>query len=536
MTSAAEATAFVAPRRHPHNQIEVGAFLLFLSIYTLTGPGRIDMIDGQYRFEVSWNMVDLGRPIVRDAFLQARTGVDGARYSYYGPAASVAGAPLVAIGYVFGDEDGELARFLFSFTSAIFSAAILSLLLHWWLRMGFSARKALSWTVVVGLATLLWPLATSTFDQAQHAFFVLASAYAGRRSADGGMPKRWAMLCGSFAGILLLYQFAYVVVAPWLALSLVGQWRPFQFRPALSRLAYFAIAFLTCAALLCIYNVARFGSPFDIGGFSGLPGLGNPLVGVAGLTVSPGKGILWYSPVILLQLWSIRLLARARHALATTVVATSLADFLLISSLSFYGGDWCWGPRYFVTTLPLLALGLPYLRLGTPVRRWMARAIVSAGLLVQIAGLSMDHQGFFFARALRPHFWTDAAFNFRHSQLVARLGELRGLLAGVRPAKVVPFRPGPYASLSTYCIFGTDPPIAPVWMKAYPVFYLPRPWPLWMPSLPADSRPAPVAPTAGVLLLVGALGIVRLRRGILEKHASGADGLTPTEHGPAVER
>ena len=533
MTSAAEATESVTPR--PRRHLEVGVFLFFLALYALSGPGRIDMIDGQYRFEVSWNLVESGRPIVRDVFLQARTGVDGARYSYYGPAASVAGAPLVAIGYLLGGEDGELARFLFSFTSAVFAAGTLALLLHWWLRMGFSARKALAWTAVVGLATLLWPLATSTFDQAQHAFCILAAAYAGRRATAESKPKIWTLLCGSLAGILLLYQFAYIVVAPWLALSLLGQWRPFQFRPALPRLAYFAIAFLTCGGLVCLYNLARFGSPFDIGGFPGLPGLGNPFVGVAGLTFSPGKGILWYSPVILLQLWSMRLLARARQVLAATVVATSLADFLLVSSLSFYGGDWCWGPRYLVTTLPLLALGLPYLQLGTPVRRWMARTIVGVGLLMQIAGLSMDHQGFFFARALRPHFWTDAAFNFRHSQLIARAHELRGLLSGVRPAKVLPFRPGPYPFLSTYCIFGTNPRISPAWMKTYPVFYLPRPWPLWMPSLPANSRPVPVAPAAGVLLLLGALGIVQIRRGILGTHTSGPGSLTPAEHGPTLE-
>jgi hypothetical protein len=171
MTKGSEATEPAEARRKHH--LEAGVFLVFLAIYALSGPGRIDMIDGQYRFEVAWNLVEMGRPVVRDVFLGARTGLDGARYAYYGPAASVAGVPLVALGYIFGGEDGELARFLFSFTSAFFAAGTLALLLHWWLRMGFSEGKALAWSGVVGIATLLWPVSTSVFDQSQHAFFIL---------------------------------------------------------------------------------------------------------------------------------------------------------------------------------------------------------------------------------------------------------------------------------------------------------------------------------------------------------------------------
>ena len=500
------------PRKNHH--LEAGVFLFFLALYALSGPGRIDMIDGQYRFEVSWNLVELGRPVVRDVFLKARTGLDGARYSYYGPAASVAGAPLVALGYLLGGEDGELARFLFSFTSAFFAAGTLALLLHWWLRMGFSSRKSLFWTLVVGGATLLWPLATSVFDQAQHAFFFLAAAYAGTRAVNDTRYLRWSLLCGACAGSLLLFQITYVAVAPLLAASLLSGWRPLGIKAALPRLWSFAISFIACATLAGLNNFLRFGSPLDIGGFPGHPGLGNPLVGIAGLLVSPGKGVLWYSPVIILQLWSLRLLARAKPVLAATVVATFLAHFFLIASMSFYGGDWCWGPRYLVTTLPLLALGLPYLRFHTSLRRWVLRTIVGAGVLVQLVGLSLDHQGFFFERALPPWFWTDPSFNFRHSQLASRVLELRDVASGARATKESPFRPGPYPALSTYCIFGTDPRVSPTWMKSYPVFYLPRPWPLWMPHLPKEDRPVPLAPAVCVLVLVGAVGALQLRRGL----------------------
>jgi hypothetical protein len=195
------------------------------------------------------------------------------------------------------------------------------------------------------------------------------------------------------------------------------------------------------------------------------------------------------------------------------------AHFSLISSLSFYGGDWCWGPRYLVTTTPILSLGLPLMRIGDNVRRRVARTLIGIGLLVQVAGLSMDHQGFFFAHNLPDWFWADPAANFRHSQLAYRVKELRDLFTSTKPRSLVPFQPGPYPTLPTYAIFGPNPRpskrIAPeIWMKAYPIFYVPRPWPLWMPRLPVDMQPVPPLPTASLFAMAGLAGAILIRRGL----------------------
>jgi hypothetical protein len=506
-----------APTQRQQRRLLAGVFFAFLSFYALTGPGRIDTIDGQFRFEVAWNIIDTGQPTIRDVHLGARTGRNGARYSYYGIAASVASSPLVWLGYLLGSEDGELARFLFSLTSAVYAAAALSLLLHWWLRLGIPVGRALGWTTVVGLATMLWPLAASAFDQAQHALFVLASAYAGYRASEGRRSNTWAVAAGLGAGILVLYQPTFVVLTPILALSLLGNTRPLRARPALAQLLFFSAALALCTGLASLYNFWRWGSVFEAGAVPGPrpPILGNPAYGIAGLLVSPGKGILWYSPVVVLEVWSLRALWRSKPALALTAVTMAVAHLVFISCLRFYGGDWCWGPRYLVMTLPLLALGLPFLRVdNSRLRVWMVRGIVTAGLLVQLAGVSMDHQGFFFARALAPWFWTDQTFYFRNSQLAYRIHELRDLFAGVGPSRTLPFAPGPYPALPTYCIFGTTPSLEPEWMKSYPVFYVPRPWPLWVPRLPLNFRPVPPLPTAAIFLIMGMTGWMLIRRGL----------------------
>ncbi len=61
----------------------------------------------------------------------------------------------------------------------------------------------------------------------------------------------------------------------------------------------------------------------------------------------------------------------------------------------------------------------------------------------------------------------------------------------------------------TYCLFGPgrlEVPRSDRWMRSFAVFYLPRPWPLWMERIPPPDRPFPLAPAAALVALVGAAG------------------------------
>ena len=43
----------------------VGIGLLVFGLYAITGPGRIDMIDGQIRYEAAVRWLQEGRPLIR---------------------------------------------------------------------------------------------------------------------------------------------------------------------------------------------------------------------------------------------------------------------------------------------------------------------------------------------------------------------------------------------------------------------------------------------------------------------------------------
>ncbi len=519
-----------------------GIFMCTLSVYVVSSPGRIDMIDGQLRYEVTASLIDDGRPIIRDPALKFAgvRGRNGLRYAHYGAGGSIVGLFPVWLGSLFPDPDGELRRFLFSLTSCFLGAAATALLYLFYLDLGISRKRALAWTLVSSFATLLWPASTSSFDQAQRAFFLLLAVYLGCRSATQG-PARLAAWAGLVAGVLILYRGGLLILVPALALSTLA-WPvdsrqiPEQgaqklldalrslLRPAQQRMRYalFVGGAVVGLALALAYHVLCFGSLFDLGRAllqqktSSPPLFGEPLAGLATLLVSPGKSIFLYSPPIILGLGGLRQLWRQKPTLALTVLATSVILVLLLSNLAFVGGDWCWGPRYLVPLLPLWALAFPFVP-TQGVRRVLVTAVVAAGLAVQLMALAVDHQRFFFERGLPDHFWgQDPWFYFKHSALVARPGDIASLREGV-PETAKQFAPGPYPFLRTYCIFGNAPSnrsSAPVWMRQFSVFYLPRPWPFWMKSIEQGRRPINIATWLAGSLAIAMAGIVCIYSGL----------------------
>ncbi|MCS7079206.1 MAG: hypothetical protein NZ585_04040 [Chloracidobacterium sp.] len=515
--------------------LATGLFLLVGAVYVLTSPGRIDIIDGQCRFEVARSLVEVGKPTLRDPMLVwiGVRGRDGRLYSHYGVAASALGAPLVALGKLGDDWKGERQRFLFSLTSALVAAGLAVVLLYFLLDLGVTPGRAVLWTLVNAFATLTFIGATTTFDNVQQAFFVLCAAWCAYRSARrrsvgyavvGGLCAGW--LVNFVEHLVLLWPFLALMCSrvsvtppplvgdlrPWLAQLWTAFWKTTTGRASLQRIAAFSVGCSAGLLLFGFYNVLRFGHPLDTGKFN-IPGhpsfLGNPLYGIPGLLISPGKGVMWYSPPILLALFGYAGLRAKAPMTARMMLAASVTLVAFLGCISFYGGDWCWGPRYLLPVLPLWALTFAFLPQRT-LLNWTAAVIVAAGVGVQALGLSLDHQRFFLERCLPPHFWaTDPGFNFRESALLARPFEL---LDPVNPSArdlACWFRPGPYDDANTYCLFGLAPERAddsPLWALNFEVFYVGRPWVIWMPRQPRERQPIPIRWWLFGTLTAGAVG------------------------------
>jgi hypothetical protein len=486
----------------------LGVFLVAAAVYIATAPGRIDIIDGQYRFEVARNIVESGSTQVHDPFLgYAVRGVLGT-YSPYGISGSLTAAPLVALANLTGEPSQNRQQFFFSLTSPLLGAASMAVLFVFMTALGVAPFHAIWWTAVAAFATLVFPVATSTFDQTQHGFFLLCAcglAFLSARRESRGL----AAGAGLLLAFLVNFQQTYAIVLPTVAIAALAP-------PGVSREAQrrgferAGVVLFAGAAGVLVWmgiNSFRYGSILHTVQMNVAhpPALGNPLIGLPGLLVSPGKSIFLYSPPSILALFGLRRLWAIERRLTEAILATSCAYVGMVSALTFYGGDWCWGPRYFVTVLPLVSLAFPFVRVATRRARALAGALVAVGLVVQVLALAVDHQRFFFERSLPTFFWyTMPGYYFTHSALFARPGEVIDLLTHDVPPEADLFRPGPYSAQPTYAVFGGwgHPELtAPMWMRHYQVFWLPRPWPFWMTHVPVEQRP--VDPRAAEMVVGG---------------------------------
>lgn len=470
--------------------LAAATYLIALSVFALSNAGRIDSIDGQYRYEVAANLLETGKPEMRDPVLVplGYPGLDGLTYSGCGPAPSYLALPLVATGAALGDVDAELSRFLFSFLNAFFAAGTVALLLVFFVELGVGARRAVSWAFVTAFGTMLWVGATTVLEQGQHTFFALLSIYLAWRA---GRDRSWrfAALGGLAGGSLTLYQMPYAMHQIFLAiptLSEAGIARDSGRARSIGRFLCFGVGASIPIATAVLYNLNRFGALLwnptaNMGDHP--PLAGNPLVGVPTLLFSPGKGVLLYSPVFVLGLVGLFRLAKREKRLVSAVLLFAAFHLVFIGSLSFFHGDWCWGPRYLLVFLPLLSVGLPFALEGVgPVSRKAASAVVALGIVANLLGLALVHERFFFEKGLPTYFWKDnAAFYWKNSAYFHRFGELAELIRSGVPPEAVEFASSLYPGLLTYFLVPAGPPEdGATWMKFYRVYSRPRPWPLWL--------------------------------------------------------
>lgn len=150
------------------------------------------------------------------------------------------------------------------------------------------------------------------------------------------------------------------------------------------------------AILITVFiSAGKYGSPLKTG--YGNESWTTPLsIGLAGALLSPGRGLLWSFPALLLvpfgiwQLWR----SPARQAVVA-LVGLSAVQLLNVAVWDIWWGGWNWGLRLFVPALPLLAIvvacGIP--ALAPRLRFWLPAIALLFGLTWAIPGVITDILG-----------------------------------------------------------------------------------------------------------------------------------------------
>jgi hypothetical protein len=240
------------------------------------------------------------------------------------------------------------------------------------LRRRMSRRNALLLAGLFALGTNTWVVGSQGLWQ--HGAGELFAAVA--LLAMTGAPSWWnVLLAGGAVGLLPANRPPDLVLALGFAL-----WAPFWAR---KRAIPFALAAAAPVLLTAVYNQWMFGK---LTGGYGAAGVvqpfffsGSVLVGIAGLLVSPGKGLFVFSPFLLFlpALFRRSLADRESRGLTLCLAGAVVLQVLLYATTDWRAG-YSWGPRFLTDMLPILVWMLAPI-LAT-LGRWPRRSFLALAL------------------------------------------------------------------------------------------------------------------------------------------------------------
>jgi hypothetical protein len=282
--------------------------------------------------------------------------------------------PLIVIGRFVGWDPGSLVTFAriaekFAATAIAALSAVLLLLL---LKRVTASRWAWSLTLVYALATETWSISSQALWQhGPGELAIIGCLYCLERWSENRARNGSLWLAGACAAAAFIFRPTNLALLPAALAALLLA------NATLTQHLRLLAAPLIGALALASYNFFVFHRAS--GGYPLILLHGSILPGLAGLFLSPGRGLLVYTPVALFALSTFSpraAAARRQHnlILVTSTVFIVLESLLISRSIIWWGGD-CWGPRLLTELCPPLIV-LMSLGVSAIDRPWPRRAFV----------------------------------------------------------------------------------------------------------------------------------------------------------------
>ena len=431
-------------------------FVGFSALYVAIARGVFLYGDDILMYQVTRGLVEDGSPAVSSpptpgSLAMSIPGRQGRNYAKYGIGQSLVAAPAyVASDLVLDrllplpiitDADGNQrtgARIYgTALTNAALGGATVATLFLLALVAGYRRAAALILAGLLGLGTLLPHYAAGFLSEPLSALTLTATVggiarwkpHAPRVAGvahSGGMW--WLTVSGFCAGLAIATRVATI-----LTLIAPGMWLLWLAWPALRTTARRTLGPLLAwgapvagwLALIAFYNWWRFGSVTNTGYGGEARAYTTPLLtGLEGLLLSPGKGVLWYNPPLLLALISAWWFARRRPDLALTIGGMAIATLGLYARYYQWYGGGVWGPRFLVPLLPLLVLPA-----GELVERaWRSRvalivtaAVATLGVFVTALAILVPFDRYVMIYSAAPAALHDALWKLSDAPLIVQL-------------------------------------------------------------------------------------------------------------------
>ena len=409
-----------------------------LSFIVLVANGRaIGSGDTHAMERTAGSLIERGSVVLpeeaaSDPFTRA---VPGGRVSIYPVLPAVLAAPFFFLCRLFFDLSPaglQVAGKL----SAAFLAALATSLLAWSFARRTTPAMALGSALLFGLGTSVYSTAQALWQHPAVLLFLVIAIDALDRLEPGASPgpARLAALCLSLAAA------SRPAVIPMCAALLIY----LLVRARAQSATLIAIASVPAGAV-ALYNAAFFGAPWHfgpagVGGrfFQALP------ESLAGLLVSPARGLLVFTPLALLAVWG--LITQGRRSLARGLMGAAAVHFAFMACWDEWHGGESFGPRLLTDLLPALFFFLPEGLAALP-KTGALLGLVSLAIQL-LGGWTYDYRwerlhqrGQEFDSALWS--WTDSplAFAVREGVVTQGVPELEGRRVRLRLHRFVPFGP-----------------------------------------------------------------------------------------------
>jgi hypothetical protein len=319
-------------------------------VVALSGPGRIDVVDGQTRYEVARSLVDHGDLVIRDpaVWFVVFPGRDGRPYTKYRFPQSAIGVAAILAADATGPVREARRHFFFTLTSAVACAILAATYAALFRALGHAPRAALFWAAGGIFCTPSWFYGTSTFDDilgSAAVVLAVSSALALRQrhpragATIAGLTLGLAFNCKEPLGIFVLPVLATIYDPE---LELRSQW---------DRLATVAALLGAGVAVYMGYDLYKF-PPGSSAGHAEIMKQYGPLdedseAGPCNVVQLECRSLLRPSDLFCfygLRVWWIR------EKLFCWCLTGAIAVVLLHFVAHLFKGDPAWGPRYLTRT------------------------------------------------------------------------------------------------------------------------------------------------------------------------------------------
>jgi len=392
-------------RKGRDRALAIALFSLLFSVYLLTFSGVYHASDEMSMLAVTDSLARRGAwdiELLRwMGEQQGSYGPDGHLYGRKGIGTTLAALPHYWLALQLEGWGNVQTAMLTNGVITALTGVLVYLLLR---RLRYGHGVALGTALAYGLATMAWPYARFLFSESlaglglMAGFFFLVCYGAPLPGPGREQSREWLYptLAGTGLGLALLARLNNAIAGPLLGILLLfylyrrhgKNWRAW-----LGPIVLFGLPVLAALAIAAWYNWLRFGSPLTTG-YLPEERFSTPfLEGFYGLTLSPGKGLFWYNPLLLAALVAWPAFFRRHRAEALLAGSVVLVNVAFYASWFLWWAGHGWGPRFLVTILPFAALSLVPAFEAAFRRRIVALVLgvlVLVSITVQLLGVAVD--------------------------------------------------------------------------------------------------------------------------------------------------